>query len=99
MFSVKICFASSTVFPTKFGIATSLGLLAFEIPIVNPNVITNNKIKPTIDDKTLWFFINCANLLGFLLENIVSKLYVNIILINYSGGENDQKWNKETIKW
>ena len=67
MFSVKICFASSTVFPTKFGIATSLGLLAFEIPIVNPNVITNNKINPTIDDKTLWFFINCANLLGFLL--------------------------------
>lgn len=28
-----------------------------------------------------------ANLLGFLLENIISKLYVNIILISYLGGE------------
>ena len=66
LFSSNICFASSTVFPTKFGICTSFGLVAFDIPIVAPKLIANNRNKPTIEDITLCFFTNSINLFGFL---------------------------------
>ena len=66
MFSFKICFASSTVFPTKLGIAISFALVAFATAIVPPKLIANNKNNPTIEDNTLCFLINFTNLLGFL---------------------------------
>jgi len=53
LLSLNICFASSTVFPTRLGIATSFGLVAFVIPIVAPILIINNNINPIIEDITL----------------------------------------------
>ena len=80
--------ASSTVFPTKLGIATSFVLVAFAIPKVVPKLNTNNNISPTIVDNTLCFFTNATNLFSFFFAvafgPLLSSWIVDILCVGAS---------------
>ena len=109
MFCFNISLASSTVFPTKFGISTSLGLVAFDIPIVKPIVIANNNINPIIDDKTLSMRVYergsgetlacgtgaCAVAVAAVLNGICKKN--EDITVRLLGGSLKIKYTDETV--
>ena len=73
--SFIFCSASSFESPTKFGNSTSFGFVKFIVSIVPPNANTNNIINPTIELKTLCFFINIIKLFSFLFLLFVLLLY------------------------